>query len=144
VKRTTVNGVEIGELGQASLIAGHFGVPTALVTGDTAACAEAAALMPGVETVAVKKGLSRHAAVAVPPARAREMIRQGARKAVQRIGELAPLRLQPPYVWRDELFSQAYEPGVTRAGRATVIDANTREFRADNIIDLVRMAFGYA
>ncbi|MDD4890065.1 MAG: M55 family metallopeptidase [Phycisphaerae bacterium] len=144
VKRTTVNGLEIGELGQVALIAGHFGVPMVLLTGDAAACAEAAALVPGIETVAVKKGLSRHAAVAIPPERARAMIRKGAADSLKLVGKVVPLKLKPPYVWRDELFSQAYEPGVTRAGHATVLDCNTREFRADNIIDLVRKAFDYA
>jgi D-amino peptidase len=115
-----------------------------LVTGDVAACAEASSLIPGIETVAVKKGLSRFAAVAIPPERSRAMIRQGACASLARTQHIAPLRLPPPYVWRDELFSQIYEPGVARAGNATVIDCNSREFRADNIIDLVRQAFGYA
>ena len=39
-------------------------------------CAEAADLVPGIRTVAVKKGLSRHCAVAIPPERARAMIRR--------------------------------------------------------------------
>jgi D-amino peptidase len=144
VKRTTVNGLEIGEMGQQALIAGHYGVPMVLVTGDVAACAEASELIAGIETVAVKKGYSRHFAACIPPQRAREMVRQGAANAVGKIKKITPLRLTPPYIWRDELFSQAYEPGVTQAGSAVVIDRNTREFRADNIIDLVCKAFGYA
>lgn len=143
VKRTTVNGLEVGELGQVALIAGHFNVPMTLVTGDAAACAEASALIPGIGTVAVKRGLSRYAAVAIPPERARAMIRKGACAAMALTKSIAPLRLQPPYVWRDELFSQVYEPGVSRDGHATVIDRNCREFRADNIIDLVSRAFNY-
>lgn len=143
VKRTTVNGLEVGEIGQMALIAGHYGVPFVLVTGDEAACREAAALIPGIETVAVKKGLSRHAAVAIPPERARALIREGARHCLARVPEIQPLRLDPPYVWRDELFNEAYDPGVEQAGAATVLDRNIREFHADNIIDLVRRAFGY-
>ncbi len=143
VKRTTVNGLEVGELGQIALIAGHYGVPMVLVTGDEAACAEAAALIPGIATVAVKKGLSRYSAVALPPARARALIRQGARASLAKARSIAPLRLRPPYVWRDELFSQLYEPGVTKAGTATVSDRNAREFHADNVIDLVNKAFSY-
>jgi D-amino peptidase len=143
VKRTTVNDLEIGEMGQQALIAGHYGVPFVFVAGDAAACAEAAALIPGIETVAVKKGLSRFSAVAIPPQRARAMVREGARKAMGRVKQIAPLRLKPPFVWRDELFNQAYEPGVQQAGNATVLDRNIREFKADNIMDLVRKAFGY-
>lgn len=144
VKRTTVNGLEIGEMGQQALIAGHYGVPFVFVSGDEAACVEAAALIPGIETIAVKRGLSRFSAVSLPPERARATIREGARKAMGRVKEIAPLRLEPPYVWRDELFSQAYEPGVEQSGHATILDRNVREFHADNILDLVRKAFGYA
>jgi len=143
VKRTTVNGLEVGEMGQQALIAGHYGVPFVLVTGDAAACSEASGLIPGIETVAVKKGLSRFSSASIPPQRARTMIQEGARKAMGRVKEIAPLRLPPPYVWRDELFTQAYEPGVEQAGNAVVLDRNVREFQADNIIDLVRKAFGY-
>ncbi|MHB8898499.1 MAG: M55 family metallopeptidase, partial [Thermoguttaceae bacterium] len=35
------NGVESGELAQSAAIAAHFGVPTIMVTGDTATCREA-------------------------------------------------------------------------------------------------------
>ncbi len=52
------NGVESGEIVQSSAIAGHFGVPTIMVTGDEATCREACKFLdPHCVTVAVKRGL---------------------------------------------------------------------------------------
>jgi len=61
--RCWYNGVESGELAQNAAIAGHFGVPPIMVTGDEATCREAKAFFGNdVVTVATKRGLSREAA----------------------------------------------------------------------------------
>jgi D-amino peptidase len=63
-----------------------------LVTGDRATCAEARELLgSGLTTVAVKQGLGRWGARQIPPQRARELIEEGARKA------LGDLRAVEPY-----------------------------------------------
>jgi len=49
-----VNGIEVGETGINAYLAGHYGVPVVLVTGDWAVTAEAKGLSPNVHTVAVK------------------------------------------------------------------------------------------
>ena len=53
-----LNGVIVGEIGMETAIAGDFGVPLQLVTADSAGCAEAEALIPGVRTVSVKESYS--------------------------------------------------------------------------------------
>jgi D-aminopeptidase len=60
--------------GQAALIgrsrcgiAGHFGVPTIMLSGDTAACRELMELVPKAECAEVKTGVSRTAAVMLRP-----------------------------------------------------------------------------
>jgi len=57
VDELTINGVSVGEMGCNMLFCAHFGVPVVLVTGDEAAAAEAHALVPEIETVAVKSGV---------------------------------------------------------------------------------------
>lgn len=58
-----LNGQEVGETGLNAAIAGHFGVPIALLTGDQAVTAEAKALLgDNLQTVAVKHALSRYSA----------------------------------------------------------------------------------
>ena len=81
----------VGETGINAALCGMYGVPGLLVTGDEAVCREAKELMgDGLKTVAVKKGLSRFSARQIPPARARQMIEDGAREALQDLKAVEP------------------------------------------------------
>lgn len=91
------DGVERGEIYQCAVVAGHFGVPVMLVTGDEAACREArATLGEGLPSVAVKKGISREAAVLLAPEDARQLLAEGAKKAVQALPGLRPYKIKLP------------------------------------------------
>src|SRR5579871_186738 len=86
------NGTLVGETGINAALCGHFGVPVLLVTGDRATCEEARTLLgDGLTTVEVKVGLGRFSARQQTPARARQLIEDGARAA------LADLRAVEPY-----------------------------------------------
>ena len=85
------NGVLVGETGINAALCGTWGCPVLLVTGDRATCAEASELLgSGLTTVAVKEGLGRFSARQIPPLRARELIEEGARKALGDLGAVAP------------------------------------------------------
>jgi len=91
-----LNGIVTGEAGLNALVAQHHGVPVALITGDQATADEAQAFMPGIEAVVVKRSVSRFAAESLHPARACELIRAGARAAIERLGELKPPTIAVP------------------------------------------------
>ncbi|MCX8081929.1 MAG: M55 family metallopeptidase [bacterium] len=91
------DGIERGEIYQCAVIAGHYNVPVILVSGDEAACKEAkATLGENLPCVAVKKGISRESAVLIPPEETREMLKEGAKKAVKLIPELKPYKIKLP------------------------------------------------
>jgi D-amino peptidase len=91
------NGVESGELAQCALLAGYYGVPTILVTGDEAACREATKFFgPGCVTVAVKKGVSRESAVLFPFEETRKALYEGAKRAIAAIPKCKPYVLELP------------------------------------------------
>ena len=86
------NGVVVGESAINAAMCGNWGCPVLLVTGDEAACREAKGLLgDGLTTVAVKKGIGARAARTLTPILAREVIEEGARKA------LNDLKAVPPY-----------------------------------------------
>ena len=100
IEHYRLNGEPIGEFGMLATMAGTlFGVPTALLTGDDQAVAEAQALVPEIVGVATKVGLGLEAARSLAPARARHLVREGAAEACRRVqaGRIAPVRLAPPY-----------------------------------------------
>lgn len=81
----------VGECGVNAALCGHYGVPVALVTGDTAVIRECREhLGDGFTGVAVKHGLSRFSARQIPPARARQMIEDGAKHALQNLHRVKP------------------------------------------------------
>lgn len=91
------NGVESGELVQCAAIAGYYGVPTILVTGDVATCREAAKFFgPECVTVAVKEGLARESALLYPFEEAHNALYEGAKKAMSAIGKCKPYILKAP------------------------------------------------
>jgi len=114
------NGVESGELAQCAAIAGHYDIPTILVTGDEATCREAATFFgPDCVTVAVKRGLARESAELYPFDETRRALYEGARKAMDAIGRCKPYKLSLPIQARKEYLSpDASEPRrrVTKEG----------------------------
>jgi len=115
------NGVESGELAQCAAIAGGYGVPTILVTGDVAACREATKFFgPECVTVAVKRGLSREAAELYPFDEARQALFEGAKRAIAAIPRCRPYQLSVPIQAKKEylVFDDPAKKGrvVTKEG----------------------------
>jgi D-amino peptidase len=91
------NGVESGELVQNALIAGYYGVPVIMVTGDEATAREARKFFGNnIITVAVKKGLSREAAMLYPFEETRKALYEGAKKAMSVISLCKPYKIKVP------------------------------------------------
>jgi D-amino peptidase len=122
-----------------------------MVTGDDALAAELDDWLPWAETVVVKRAISYQAADSVHPALARDMIRDAARRAVERVrGEgssLQPLTMEPPIDLRIEFTTPAQAdfvavmPGFDRVADRSVVfvaDDAVMLFRA--LISAVRMA----
>lgn len=139
-----LNGQLCGEIGLNGAVCGHFGAPVIFISGDQTACAEAAALWPGMETAVVKTASGRMAAELLPPGAAQAAIQAGAKRAVesfQRGRRPAPLRLSAPitvtieFVQTEMAEKAAVLPGATRCERQveyTAPDMPTayRAFRA--------------
>lgn len=120
-------GRSLGEIGLNAAMAGHLGVPVVLISGDDAACAEAADLIPEAVTVPVKEALGMAAAVTLHPEEARDRLRRAAADAVSRRTEIPPLALTGPLDVEVDLASPhtidlaTLVPGVSRtAGARTV------------------------
>jgi len=134
-----LNGRAIGEIAQFGLFCGGLGLPLIFLSGDEDACREARELVPGIETAAVKQGLSRGSAISLAAPAARRRIQAGAKQAVerQRSAPLAPLVWDGPYELEIRYFTttdadlRAAQPGVQR------LDAQTVCLRGASIVDLI-------
>jgi D-amino peptidase len=87
----TFNGTLVGETGINAALCGHWGCPVLLVTGDRAVCREGRELLgDGLTTVEVKVGLGRFSARNIPAVRARELIEDGAKRALEDLKAVQP------------------------------------------------------
>ncbi len=89
-----LNGQAVGEMGLNAALAGGFGVPVTLVTGDRATTEQARSLLGEIETVAVKEALSRTSAQCLAPTVAQQRIRQAAQRAARLAAK--PFIIPPP------------------------------------------------
>lgn len=71
-------------------LAAEYGTPVLMITGCDLACRDANSYAPDALTVAVKRYVSRYAAVCTPPARTSTVIREAARRAMTRAGRNSP------------------------------------------------------
>ena len=120
------NGVESGELAQCAAIAGCYGVPPIMVTGDEAACREARKFFgPECVTVAVKRGISREAAELYPFDDTRRALYEGARRAVAAIPRCQPYKLSRPIQAKKEylVFDGPSGSGRRVSKEGTIKDA---------------------
>ncbi len=109
------NGIESGELAQSALMAGHFGVPTIMVTGDEATCREATRFFgPACVTVAVKKGISREAAILYPFEETHRALYEGAKRAIEAISKCRHYVLELPIKAKMEYLDLTSSPPESR------------------------------
>lgn len=96
IRNILLNGTSVGEIGLEAALAGELGVPTIMVTGDSAGCAEARSLLGEVVTVTVKDSLGLNAAVCYPTTRTGELLQAGASAAAEKTTSMKPFRITPP------------------------------------------------
>ena len=119
------NGIESGELAQCAAIAGHYDIPTIMVTGDVATCREATKFFgPNCVTVAVKRGISREAAELYPFDETRKALYEGARRAVQALPKCKPYKLSLPIKVKKEYL---VFDGSSKEGRRVTKDGTIED-----------------
>lgn len=95
IKRMFINDIEIGELGFNAYVAGYYGVPVIMVSGDDGAANEAESLIPNIITAVVKETTSRSSALSLTPVKAAELLRQKTVQAIENRHNIQPL-IPPP------------------------------------------------
>ena len=103
-----LNGRSMLEAGINAAIAGHFGVPVIMISGDDDAVAEARSVIGDIEGAVVKWAYSFHSAKTMTPAAAYELIGEKVTAALRRLDQFQPLVLPTP-VTLDVRF-KSYRP----------------------------------
>ncbi len=91
-----LNGLSMSEAGINAAIAGQFNVPIIMVSGDNVVVKETTALLGDLEGAVVKWALGFHSATTMTPDASYQLIRDRAQKAVSRIKDFKPYKLNGP------------------------------------------------
>jgi D-amino peptidase len=121
-----INGVVCSEALLNAAMAGYYGVPLLLVSGDRVVVDHVKQHMPWVTGVVVKDGIGHYAANSLTPKAAQMLLREAAAHAVQNAPAAKPFRFEPPITM--ELETTRVEqadfielmPGFERTGGRTL------------------------
>jgi D-amino peptidase len=133
-----LNGTAMPESGINAAIAGHFGVPIVMISGDDAAVREAQMLIGPIEGAEVKRAISFHSAATMTPAAAQALIREKVRAGVERRREVRPYVMHAP-LQLDVTFKN-YRPAEMLAYLPIIerVNAHTVRFTAQDIVTISR------
>ena len=133
-----INGVPMAESGVNAALAGAFGVPVVMVSGDEQAVGEVQKLLGDAEGAVVKHSLGFHSAVTMTPEAGQALIRAKAKAAIARLKDFKPYQIRGPYAL--DLTYKNYTPAEAMALLPGVErrTAHTIRYSARSILDVAR------
>ena len=131
-----LNGMTMSEGGINAAIAGHFGVPIIMVSGDDIAVAENQVIIGDIEGAVVKWASGFHSGRTLTPEAAYEVIRTRTKSAIDRIDEFEPYVLDTPIEL--ELSLKHYRPVELLAYLSNVekVNSHTIRFVGEDIVEV--------
>lgn len=131
-----LNGKPVGEIDMWAALAGERGIPVIFLSGDQAAVDELKSIVPSAEFVAVKEGLARYTCLTVSSAKAQEMIREGARKSMAKIGQVKPYTVRGPVTLEIEYTTRNSlgQDHGTREG-TEIVDDRTVRYKGASVLE---------
>jgi len=133
-----INGKKMPEAGINGLIAGHFGVPVVLVSGDQAIARQAKELFGDIETAVVKEAIST-AAIMLHPSKARDLIRDKTTAALKRLKDFKPLKFNPPYALDVAFADEALAQKASWIPSAVRKDEHTVSFTTNDFMEMLKL-----
>ena len=134
IQNIWVNERPTGEIGAIVMLAGGFGIPVVMLAGDTAACKELRQLVPQAECAEVKSGVSRTAGFMLSHPASCSLIREKARRGLERLAECKPYRVVGPVEVKVELTTKGNR-GFRRREGVEQLNDRTWIFRGKDFTD---------
>ena len=139
VRTMYINDHEIGEMGFNAYVAGYYGVPVLMVSGDDETAKEAEALIPNVTTAIVKEQQSRSSAICLTPQKAGELLKQKTKEALHKRNKVKPLIPPEKPLLRIEFTNYGQAEWAALMPGAEIEDGTTTvRFQAKDILEAYR------
>ena len=151
VANVWLNEILTGEYGLNAALAGHFGVPVVMASGDQTACAQMRDLFGEIPMAIVKHASGRYSAECQPPQVSQGSIYQAALRAVERLAAGVvpdpfvidtPVRVTVEFFTSDMADRAALIPYTQREGTCVSFTAQEMETAYRAFRSMVTMAAG--
>jgi D-amino peptidase len=136
LQRILMNGNEVGEIETRTALAGWFGVPVILLTGDQAAAEDLLTIVPSAETAVVKEGLSYYSCISLSASVAQSLVEEKARAAFHKIGQIEPYKIDGPVTFEVERTTRStLSPDEPLPSQIERIDARTLRYHGKDFLE---------
>lgn len=137
IQNMLLNGKPVGEIDVIAAMAGHFGTPVIMLSGDQAAANELHQIVPQAELAVVKEGLARYTCISLSARAAQDVIRDAAHRSIAKIGSIQPYRVAGPVTLQIEFTTRnSLAIGMESRTGAEVLDDRTVRFRGKDILEV--------
>jgi len=139
VEKMSMNGKPVGEIETNVAIAGWFGTPVIMLSGDRAAIEELRSIVPNAEFAEVKEGLGRYTCLTLSAPSARDLIHERAAASMSKIGQIRPYKIEGPVTFEIQHTTRNSLPiDAGNAPGAQVIDDLTIKFSGRDFLEALR------
>lgn len=138
VSDITINGIASGEFYINASVAGSFGVPVILVSGDDVLEKEVQAINDDIESVVVKNAQGRYAAKCMAPLNARNILRERTRAALLQVDQIKITRIEGPVELKIRFLNSGYAQVASLMPRTTLVEPSVVAYTAENIVECYR------
>jgi D-amino peptidase len=151
VANVWLNDILTGEYGLNAALAGHFGTPVIMASGDQTACRQMSELLGDIEVAIVKRASGRFAAECLAPQVSQELIYEAAGRSVERLAEGfvtdpfildTPVRVTVEFVTSDMADRASKIPYTQRDRRCVSFSAQEMALAYSAFRSMVMMASG--
>jgi D-amino peptidase len=136
IQKILMNGKPVGEIETRAALAGWYGVPVILLSGDQAAASDLREIVPAAEVAVVKEGLGYYACLSMSADAARNLIRERAQRAMQKIGQIPAYKIEGPVTIEVEYSTRSTpSPELPLAQGSEMVDARTIRYRGKDFME---------
>jgi len=137
--RVSFNGQELGEAGIYGALAGAYGVPVAMASGDDAFIEEHRPLFPQAVFVQTKRATGQGSGISLSPEQSRAAIRAGVAQGLSNLARMQPLRMETPVAVRIETQTPALADLFCQWPALQRLEGDSVAFDAPTVEAAVRM-----
>lgn len=136
IQTMLMNGNPVGEIETRAALAGAFNTPVIFLSGDQAAADDLRAIVPNAEVAVVKEGLSNYVCISLSARAADDLIREGAKNAMKKVGSINPYVVSGPVTIQIERTARSVAGAdIVLSPDASAMDARTVLYRGKTFLE---------